>query len=144
MNTQGCFTIIVNKEYKLLLVKRKDYPIWDFPGGRLENEESLEECAIRETQEETGYKISIVKKVGEYHRPQYQDTQHLFIAKIVGGKAIENGTETSKLAWFYPKKVPLFLIPNRKLQIKDYLNNKTNITRYLKEPYMLRLLRKWI
>lgn len=144
MNTQGCFTIVVNDENKLLLVKRNDYPLWDLPGGRLENEESLEECAIRETQEETGYKISIVKKVGEYHRPQYKDTQHIFIAEIVGGKAIVNGQETSKLAWFYPKKIPLFLIPNRNLQIKDYLNNKSNITKYLKESYILRLLRKLI
>ena len=141
MKTQGCFTIVVNEDNKLLLVKRT--ALWDLPGGRLENQETLEECAIRETQEETGYKISIVKKIGEYHLPQYKDTQHLFMAKIVGGKAIEEGKETSKLDWFSPKNVPLLLIPNRKLQIKDYLSNKTGITRYLKESFLLRLLKKW-
>ncbi|WP_442600170.1 NUDIX hydrolase [Neobacillus sp. D3-1R] len=49
MNTQGCFTIVLNEDHQLLLVKRTDYPLWDLPGGRLEQEESLEQCAIRET-----------------------------------------------------------------------------------------------
>lgn len=142
MSTQGCFTIVVNNQNQILLVKRNDYPLWDFPGGRLEEAESLEECAIRETFEETGYKVIIEQKFGEYHVPYYDDIQHVFIARVTGGKAIKNGEETAKVEWFHPEKVPLFLIPNRKLQIRDFQKSKTNVQKSLKVPFIVRLLKK--
>ena len=50
--SQGSFTIIVNSDRdKLLLVKRRDVPVWDLPGGRLEKGDSDLECAIREAKE---------------------------------------------------------------------------------------------
>lgn len=62
MKTQGAFVVVCNKEQGILLVKRKDVPLWDLPGGRAEQDETVEECAIRETYEETGYIIDISYK----------------------------------------------------------------------------------
>ncbi|MBU3217825.1 NUDIX hydrolase [Clostridium estertheticum] len=63
MSTQGAFSIILNKNKdKILLVKRKDFPIWDLPGGRIEAGENFTGCAIREAVEETGYEILTYKK----------------------------------------------------------------------------------
>ncbi len=31
---QGAFVIIQNEERDILLVKRKDIPLWDLPGGQ--------------------------------------------------------------------------------------------------------------
>ncbi|WP_314108749.1 NUDIX hydrolase [Bacillus pseudomycoides] len=67
--TSGCFSIVLNEEGNILLAKRKDYPLWDLPGGKLESGEPLENCAIRETQEETGYLISIKKKLENIINP---------------------------------------------------------------------------
>lgn len=125
--SSGCFTLVFNKEGHILLAKRKDYPLWDLPGGTLEKEETVEDCAIRETREETGYIIVIKQKIGEYYQPQYDDMQHIFIGELKGGTPIENGPETEKVEWFNPKKLPLFMIPNRRKQIKNYLKNKNNI-----------------
>lgn len=127
--TSGCFTIVINKENHILLAKRKDYPIWDLPGGALEKEEALESCAIRETEEETGYIISIKRKIGEYYQPQYDDMQHLFLGEIIGGSPIKDGTETEKVDWFRPNKLPLLMIPNRRKQIKNYLKQKDVIVK---------------
>ena len=52
---------IVEKEGKLLMIyRRKD---WDIPKGKLDRGEMLEECAMREVEEETGVKAKIDKKI---------------------------------------------------------------------------------
>lgn len=48
-----------NSELKVLLIKRNNSPFqgyWAFPGGFIEMDETLQECAARELQEETGLK----------------------------------------------------------------------------------------
>lgn len=122
--TSGCFSIVLNKEGNILLAKRKDYPLWDLPGGKLESGEPLENCAIRETQEETGYLISIKKKVGEYYQPQFDDVQHIFLGELKSGSPIKDGLETERVEWFSPNKLPLNMIPNRRKQINNYLKHK--------------------
>ncbi|WP_186576998.1 NUDIX hydrolase [Aquibacillus kalidii] len=125
----GCFSIVTNHKGEILLAKRKDYPLWDLPGGKLEQGEMLVDCAIRETKEETGYIISIKRKIGEYYQPQYDDTQHLFLAELEGGLPIQDGPETEKVEWFLPNNLPLWMIPNRKKQIKNYLLNEDIFTK---------------
>lgn len=59
--------IIQNDKKEILFIHRLGK--WDLPKGKLEEGESLEECAKREVEEETGLKqITILKKAGEtYH-----------------------------------------------------------------------------
>ncbi|AKL85560.1 MutT [Bacillus atrophaeus UCMB-5137] len=38
MKTQGAFVVVCNKEQSILLVKRKEVPLWDLPGGRAEQD----------------------------------------------------------------------------------------------------------
>lgn len=52
----ACAMIKVGKS--ILLVKRKDNNLWSFPGGHKEREENPFETAIRETDEETGIKLT--------------------------------------------------------------------------------------
>lgn len=97
---QGAFVIIQNEERDILLVKRKDIPLWDLPGGRIAEGETPEAAAIREAFEETGYNVTILHKAGEYERPAFEDTQHVFIGAITGGTPLMNGPETAALRWF--------------------------------------------
>lgn len=125
----GCFTIVLNEKEQILLTKRKDFPIWDLPGGRWEKGETLEDCAVRETEEETGYVIRIKRKIGEYFQPQFDDMQYLFLGELNGGIPIEEGPETEKVEWFSSNNLPFHMVPNRRKQIKKFLKNKNRIVK---------------
>jgi 8-oxo-dGTP pyrophosphatase MutT (NUDIX family) len=54
---------VIIENGKLLVTMDKKDDFYKIPGGTLENEESLEECAIRELNEETGFSCSLIKKL---------------------------------------------------------------------------------
>ncbi|MDR0438442.1 MAG: NUDIX domain-containing protein [Bacteroidales bacterium] len=59
--------LVKNSKGEFLLIFRKGH--WDLPKGKLDKGETIETCALREVQEETGIlKLSIVKKLPKtYH-----------------------------------------------------------------------------
>ncbi len=58
---------IVFKDTKLLMIFRNG--LWDLPKGKVEPDENLKECAIREVEEETGVKDLTIKgkEIISYH-----------------------------------------------------------------------------
>jgi len=59
----------------LLLIKRNTMPFkgyWALPGGRSESSETVEQTVVREVKEETGFDVSVVAKVGEYHESGFK------------------------------------------------------------------------
>lgn len=59
MQKAGC--VLFSKDFKkVALVYRDKNKDFDFPKGHIEKGESLVECAIRETEEETGRKCKII------------------------------------------------------------------------------------
>jgi 8-oxo-dGTP diphosphatase len=57
--------IVIMHKNKLLLVKHRkgDREYWLLPGGGLEENETVEACAVREIMEETGLNISLGKLI---------------------------------------------------------------------------------
>ena len=51
---------IVINEGKVLLIFHKKFGKWLYPGGHVEPNETPQEAVLRETAEETGYKVKIV------------------------------------------------------------------------------------
>lgn len=62
-------------EQQVLLIRRNG--VWDLPKGKLEGGESIEECAIREVEEETGVKpLQLIQPLCETcHRYREGDLQ---------------------------------------------------------------------
>ncbi|MCO4851942.1 NUDIX hydrolase [Bacillus vallismortis] len=137
MHTQGSFVIISNEKQQILLVKRNDVPLWDLPGGRADPGETAEAAAVREVLEETGYNAVLSAKIGVYQRPKFHDEQHVFAGHITGGQAIAHGTETAEVRWFSPQRLPFFMVPNRKRQIKDFTKGALDAVITLKDKGML-------
>ncbi len=64
--------VLVWREKQLLLGKRladQQDICWQFPGGHLENNESVIECAVREVQEETSLKVKSLRHLGFTNNP---------------------------------------------------------------------------
>ena len=54
----GATALVFNNKNELLLNLRSDTNTWGIPGGSIELNETLEECAIRELQEETNINVN--------------------------------------------------------------------------------------
>ena len=55
--------LVIVRDGRLILTRKKGKEIYKLPGGKLEEDESLEECAVREFEEETGL---VGKIIGKY------------------------------------------------------------------------------
>ena len=76
----------------IVLIKRSDksdaYPnCWAFPGGFLEKGESIEQCAARELNEETGIEAQMLLPVGVFSKPERdprsQVISHAFLTVLM-------------------------------------------------------------
>lgn len=85
--------MVLNSAGELLMMKRRGF--WDMPKGKLDEGESIEECAIREVSEETGLKaINIIRKLQTtYHTYTYKGQNalkpsHWFLMSNAGNESL--------------------------------------------------------
>ena len=104
--------VVTNKKGQVLFIYRNDK--WDLPKGKLEKGESIEECALREVEEETGVKglkienflrttYHIFKRNGVYKLKEvhWYAMKTTYKGKLVGQKS--EGIEIVK--WKGPQKI---------------------------------------
>lgn len=109
---------------KVLLIKRRDIPVWVLPGGGIEIGETPEKAAIRETNEETGLCVKIQRKVALYRKANWftRDT-HYFECIPYSGK-LSTSSETKEIAFFALSALPKKLVPFYKVWIEDALKDQ--------------------
>lgn len=93
--------ILSEDQQQVLLILRRDIPVWVLPGGGVDSGESPEAAVVREAKEETGYDVAIVRKSAVYMPiNRLAHPTHLFVCRIISGAA-STGAETRAVA-FYP------------------------------------------
>jgi 8-oxo-dGTP diphosphatase len=58
--------VFSDERNQVLLIKRRDVPVWVLPGGGIESGETPEQAVVREVEEETGYCVKLSRKIAEY------------------------------------------------------------------------------
>lgn len=112
---------------EILLIKRRDIPVWVLPGGGIEPGETSIEAAKREAQEETGFEVTVVRQIAKY-RPLngFTQTTHFFECSIIGGTAT-TGYETKEVSFFPLTALPKLLPTFYRYWILDALENAPTI-----------------
>jgi 8-oxo-dGTP pyrophosphatase MutT (NUDIX family) len=71
--------LIENEKGEFLLIYRKKH--WDLPKGKLDDDETMEECAVREVEEETGLKNVQIGALIDVTLHQYEENGELVTKK---------------------------------------------------------------
>jgi 8-oxo-dGTP diphosphatase len=107
------FTIL-NKELKILLIRRKNEPFkgkYALPGGFVELNENLSQAALRELEEETGVRNIYLEQLSAYGNvkrdPRGRVVSIAFLALIDGEQVKLHATSDAELArWFFAYELP--------------------------------------
>lgn len=94
--------ILINKN-KICLIYRTNHNDYSFPKGHLEDGETLVECAIRETEEETKRKVKLLLNdpiyIEQYVTPRGEECEcHYYLGKD-DGKSDNDSTDTHDVVW---------------------------------------------
>jgi len=101
----SAYGILINKKNELLVLQ-SHLPLWEFPGGANEPNESLHQSLVREFNEETGLTIKpkrlILERESFYLSPRkktYHAFQHFFIVNYISGKITETPINLHSAIW---------------------------------------------
>lgn len=91
MRTRVAGIIPMNDGFVLMhrknVIRNKEYQeYYTFPGGGLEEEETLEEGVIREVKEEFGINVKVTKKLYELENVKLNMKEYFFLCEYVDGK----------------------------------------------------------
>ncbi|MGN6396206.1 MAG: (deoxy)nucleoside triphosphate pyrophosphohydrolase [Mucilaginibacter sp.] len=119
--------IIVDESNLILVTQRSQsmsLPLkWEFPGGKIELNETAEECLIREIKEELGIDVGIVKNLtpNRHTYPAININLIPFICKLIGGKI--NLAEHAAYKWLHANELSNLDWADADVPIvKNYLN----------------------
>lgn len=134
--------ILAIKGSKILLVKRAvgilEAGKWGFPGGFLDQNETLENCVLRELMEETGYK-GVVKGLFRINSGQRKNDEgrnnvtNEFLVEV-GEKTGKPDWEQTKVEW---KEISAL---NEEMMAFDHYQTIIHLKKYLKEPFQLPII----
>jgi A/G-specific adenine glycosylase len=117
--------IVLNKMGEILIAKRPDEKmlggLWEFPGGKKETNETIEETIHREFEEEVGIKIKLnmpLKPV-KHAYSHFKITLHSWIGEWISGTP--KPLDSKELKWVLPSDLCNYAFPKANRKLIDYI-----------------------
>ena len=123
--TADCVVMTNEAEPKVLLIQRGFEPYkdcWAFPGGFMNMDETVEQCAVRELEEETGLRISDIRQIGVYSKvdrdPRGRIITVAFLAVVDEPVKVSGHDDARKAEWW-----PVNALPPLAFDHEDIMEN---------------------
>jgi 8-oxo-dGTP diphosphatase len=117
--TEGVVIVVV-RGGRYLVVRRSDRVVapgaWCFVGGAIEPGETEQQALVREFREEVSGRITPVRRIWEYSRPDGQLRLYWWSAELLDDELHPNPAEVAELRWCTPaemRALPGLLPSNR-------------------------------
>ena len=110
----GSSAIILSEDRTKVLLTKRVYPpypdFWEIPGGHKDDNETSEECAVREMREETGLVVRVVKYIDKIVQKEKNHITNVYLCRLKTNR-IELGTEVSDIKFFDLSDLPEDIVP---------------------------------
>ena len=91
--------LVTNSQGQVLLIKSPRYADWEFPGGQVEEGETIPHALEREVFEETGIVVKVKSLVGIYSNTRKPSIVNLdFICEYISGQP-RTSLESTQVEW---------------------------------------------
>ena len=137
MNEQdkkSCFHVsagLIWKNGKVLIAKRPkgshNEGLWEFPGGKQEKGESIEDCLKREIEEELDIKVQVDKALITVDHKYEAETicLHAFNCTLMKGKP--TSLQGQQFRWVYPVDFHKYIFAPPDMKVIGFLSRYDNI-----------------
>ena len=112
---------VIERDGRILIARRKHASmgyLWEFPGGKLEDNETLQECLKREILEELGITISVGALISSRKHVincQAAILLYAYQAEYISGDIVLN--DHDQIAWVKPEELTRYGFPDPDRQI---------------------------
>ncbi len=94
--------VVIRRADKFLLVQEKKEiarGLWNIPAGKVEIGYTIEQTAVKEVKEETGYEVRLIRKIDIFQENENVPARHAFLGEIVGGNLTFPEDEILDVQW---------------------------------------------
>jgi ADP-ribose pyrophosphatase YjhB (NUDIX family) len=124
-------------EPSVLLLRRAVEPGaggWDLPAGYLDPHESPEQAALRETREEAGLEIELIRLLGAYTSRHGNAVSCIYLARpLAEDPRVILDSESSEFAWVERRRIASWLermaFPAMAAALTDWMEDRTGVPR---------------
>lgn len=122
----GISAAIIVKDQRVLMVRRRVKEgelMWQFPAGGIEEGETAEAAAVRETLEETGLTVKADRLLGERVHPKTGRQMSYTACEVVDGEArVADDDELDAVAWVAHSEIAEYVPYGLFGPVQEYLD----------------------
>ncbi len=123
VTTDICLFTVVEDELRILLIRRGAEPFkgsWALPGGFVSETETLDQCAARELEEETGVSGAHLEPFGTFsdpkRDPRYRVITAAYFALVPArDHVLKSGTDADDAKWHSLNRLPKLAFDHREI-----------------------------